>query len=56
MFYKEISIKIYNSKGQFVNKLIVDHNKSSIEWDCSDVNGKRVTSGIYFYKLLMENY
>jgi len=46
-------LKIYNIRGQLVRKLGID-NKSgigSISWDGLDNYGRKVGSGIYFYKL-----
>ena len=45
---------IYNLKGQKVKTLVSDQlsaGKHSVVWDGRDSNGKRVGSGIYFYKL-----
>jgi len=45
-------IRIFNSLGQIVNRFkaeaLVD---GKIIWDGTDQNGKRVTSGVYFFKL-----
>jgi len=52
-----VKVEVFNSKGQKVNTL-VDGFKSegpqSVTWTGSDVNGKAVSSGIYFYKLTTE--
>ena len=48
---------IYNIKGQRIKQFSIDNcqcakaHKFSIVWDGKDNNGKRVGSGIYFYKL-----
>jgi len=50
---QKAELKIYNIRGQLVRKLDID-NKSgigSISWDGLDSYGKKVGSGIYFYKL-----
>ena len=50
---KKAELKIYNIKGQLVRKLDMDTKSGigSISWDGRDSNGKKVGSGIYFYKL-----
>ena len=53
-----VSLKVYNIKGQLV-KTIVDAHKEegyyTATWDGKDENGKPVSSGIYFYKLETDN-
>ncbi len=53
-----ISIIIYDVNGRHIKTMIngilgVGHN--SVIWDGSDINGKRVSSGVYFYELRSEN-
>ncbi len=54
---KKAELKIYNIKGQLVRKLDMDTKSGigSISWDGRDSNGKKVGSGIYFYKLTADN-
>ena len=50
----KIELSIFNIKGQKVKSLISDQlpaGEHSVVWDGRDSNGKRVGSGIYFYKL-----
>ncbi len=50
----DVSIEIFNIKGQEVTKLIQKHLKSGIHtilWNGKDRNGKQVSSGVYFYRL-----
>ncbi|HEX38065.1 MAG TPA: T9SS type A sorting domain-containing protein [Candidatus Cloacimonetes bacterium] len=50
---QKAELKIYNIRGQLVRELAID-NKSgigSISWDGLDIYGRKVGSGIYFYKL-----
>jgi hypothetical protein len=50
----EISLTIYNIKGQKVKELIKGTQATgsyNVSWDGKDESGKDVTSGIYFYKL-----
>ncbi|MDP8314806.1 MAG: T9SS type A sorting domain-containing protein [Candidatus Celaenobacter antarcticus] len=46
-------LKIYNVRGQLVREFSLDTKSGigSIAWDGNDSNGKRLGSGIYFYKL-----
>ena len=52
-------IIIYNLKGQKIKTFHVIlsgvEGQSSIVWDGTDDNGKNVSSGIYFYKLIMDD-
>ena len=54
---KKTEINIYNIKGQKVKKLInaqVTTDKHSLIWNGTDDNNKKVTSGIYFYELKID--
>ncbi len=49
-----VSLKIYNVTGQLVRTLVDEHQKSgssSIIWNGRDERGRRVASGVYFYRL-----
>ena len=50
----DVLINIYNIKGQLI-KTLVDENKEpgiySVNWQGEDNNNRKVTSGIYFYKM-----
>ncbi len=55
---KNIELTIYNIKGQKVKTLysgIAEEGKHSMIWKGIDLNGKKVSSGIYFYKLETNN-
>ena len=45
---------IYNLKGQKIQQHPISNNQSSIIWDGTDESGKLVTSGVYFYRLLLD--
>jgi hypothetical protein len=49
-----VTIEIYNTKGQRV-KTLVNETKApgsfSVNWNGTDENGQKVTSGVYFYKM-----
>ena len=50
-----VTIDVYNIKGQKVKSLLNDQlptGQHSVVWDGLDDNGKTVTSGIYFYKIV----
>ena len=48
-------ISIYNIKGQRVKQFPVIGNQNSITWNATDEFGKRVSNGVYFYKLNVNN-
>ena len=50
---ENVDLKIYNIRGQLVKTLVneaQDAGNYSVEWNGSDNNSNRVSSGIYFYK------
>lgn len=54
-----VSINIYNIKGQLVKKLVDEaYNKGthSIVWNGKDNNNNLCTSGVYFYKMQAGHY
>ena len=55
----QVSVLIYDSKGQLVNNILKNktYHKGnySITWKGDDINGTKVPSGIYFYKQLSDN-
>ena len=51
----KVNLSIYNIKGQKVKTLInevLPAGEHSVVWNGRDSNGKRVSSGIYFYQLI----
>jgi hypothetical protein len=54
-----VSINIFNVKGEKV-KTLVNQNFSakehSIVWNGTDDNGRRVASGVYFYRMISNDY
>jgi len=46
----QVSIKIYNLKGQLINTLSVPA-RDQVVWDLKDRHGKRVESGLYLYRV-----
>ena len=55
---QNVKIMIYNQKGQIINSL-VDENKAqgnhSVNWNGTDAKGKSISSGIYFYRFILNN-
>lgn len=50
----EMSLTIYNIKGEFVRTLysgVQEAGSYKVNWDGTCINGRYVTSGIYFYRL-----
>ena len=55
---ENVTIEIYNSKGQKVRTLVNDEKDAgyyNIAWNGKDDNGKPVSSGIFFYKFKAGN-
>jgi hypothetical protein len=53
-----VTLDIFNIKGQKVNTLIneaLPAGKHSVVWDGKDEKGKNVSSGVYFYKLKVDD-
>jgi hypothetical protein len=54
-----VNLAIYNVLGQKVRVLVdevQDAGRKSVRWDGHDENGRDVASGIYFYKIKVENF
>ncbi|HQU70642.1 MAG TPA: T9SS type A sorting domain-containing protein [Calditrichia bacterium] len=51
----EVSLQVYNLLGQKVRTLVKNHNQVAglykIQWDGRDDDGRKVASGVYFYRL-----
>jgi len=55
----EVSLIIYNIKGQVVNRLVdkrLEADRYKVTWEGKDSAGNRVASGIYFYRLKAGSY
>jgi hypothetical protein len=49
-----VELNVYNIKGQLVKKLFNEHQLTgnyTINWDGTDLNKRKVSSGLYFYRL-----
>jgi len=52
-----VTLAVYNLLGQHVKTLIdgpVDAGSSTLAWDATDDNGNGVASGVYFYRLVVD--
>jgi hypothetical protein len=54
-----VEIHIYNAKGQKINSLTAIPNSDSSSkgcaiWNGTDLHGKRVASGVYFYRVVLD--
>ena len=55
----DVTLTIYNIKGQKVKTLVnktLPAGRYSVVWNGKDNNNKQTSSGIYFYKLSVENH
>jgi len=53
------TLKIFNIKGQLIKKLVNEYKRKgdySVLWDGKNKDGKEVRSGIYLYRLQVENH
>ena len=56
---QKVSIEIYNIKGQKIKTLVnssLPAKKHTVTWHGDDDFGKSVGSGVYFYKMITDNY
>ncbi len=54
-----VKLSVYNIRGQLVRTLVDDSQGSgtySINWDGTDNGGKKISSGVYFYRLLAGDF
>ncbi len=51
---KKGSIVIYDLKGRTVKTLPLS-NGSLVKWNAEDINGRTVSSGVYYYSLMFDN-
>ena len=56
--FKNVTISIFNLKGQLVNEFHTHTNpfgQGEIQWNGKDLQGKELKSGIYFYKVTTDD-
>ena len=54
----QVEVSIYDVNGKLVKKLVNDKKEAgyhSIEWNGTDAYGRKVSSGIYFYRINAKN-
>lgn len=54
----QVEVSIYDVNGKLVKKLINDQKEAgyhSVEWNGTDAYGRKVSSGIYFYRISAKN-
>ncbi|HAP34746.1 MAG TPA: hypothetical protein DCQ28_01945 [Bacteroidetes bacterium] len=54
-----VNIVIYNVTGQYVRTLVNSNHMAGeykIQWDGMDESGKRVSSGLYFFRMMSNNF
>jgi len=49
-------IEIFNIEGQQVDQLTIPKSTSSVVWKGTDYHNKRVSSGVYFYRIKAEDF
>jgi len=57
--YSKVKIVIYNVLGRQIKILVNEFQAAgeySVNWDGTDENGLNLTSGIYLYKIITDNY
>lgn len=55
----EVNIAVFNILGQKVNTLVngeMDAGEHTVTWNGDDTNGDAVASGIYFYKMVTDDF
>jgi hypothetical protein len=55
----DVQIEIYNVQGQKLHVFQNHHNQAGsyqVHWDGKDLNGKKVGSGVYYYKMKAGSY
>ncbi len=53
-FTESTELKIYNLKGQKIRQYLIFSDQTSIIWNGKDQTGKSISSGIYFYQLVID--
>jgi len=54
-----VKLNIYNSLGQLVQELlneVMNPDTYTVSWNGLDINGRRCSSGVYYYRIETDNY
>jgi len=51
-----VTISIYNLLGKQIREFRLDGNRLQVEWDGTDTEGRTVSSGVYFYKMVTGDF
>jgi flagellar hook assembly protein FlgD len=55
----QVTLSVYNIRGQLV-KTLVDVSQGpgsyNVNWDGTDREGRKISSGVFFYRLVAGNY
>ena len=49
------NISIYNINGQIIRTIPINNNVDNLRWNGKDSNGTTMSSGIYYYRLIINN-
>ena len=55
----KVDLRVFDLQGRLVNKLvssIQDPGLKTVEWNGKDDLGNSISSGVYFYKIVSNNY
>jgi len=56
---RQVSLKIYNIKGELVRTLVDEYKEAgyhTVRWDGRNNDGNEVASGVYFYRLVTNDF
>ncbi|MFH1612183.1 MAG: gliding motility-associated C-terminal domain-containing protein [bacterium] len=52
---QNLKLRIYNILGQVIREIIANNANNSVYWDGRDNLGKELSSGMYFYEIIVDN-
>ena len=50
----DVKVLIYDNSGKYIQSLncpFCQSGKNTLQWNCLDINGNRVQSGVYYYEV-----
>jgi hypothetical protein len=54
----DVTLTVYDASGAFIDRIAHGHYEAGpheVRWNATDARGKRVASGVYFYRLVTGN-